>query len=252
MNTFVALRNINMFSKRKIIRINPPFIQENIQVRAGKCAHYILHRIYRILKNKDYFMFFWEFMVMNTFIALRYRHVFKAKNAQNESNFQSLTIVSFLHDNLINKWVMLTYTFQKYFHDLFQLNLISLHFSDWKWKLWRSNVSRNLLINVLKRWFIPKKAFKDHLIYLKDLKLSLNTVSECILCVLGFQMTYRTCSEGPYSLLHMYINHTLKSRWWQGYVRVCLQGRLQTLGFTMTGWTSRCYHYKGGGAFANW
>ena len=114
MNTFVALRNMNMFSKRKIIKINPPFIQENIQVRAGKCAHYILHRIYRILKNKDYFMFFWKFMVMNTFIALRYRHVFKAKNAQNESNFQSLTIVSFLHDNLINK-LMLTYTFQNIF-----------------------------------------------------------------------------------------------------------------------------------------
>ena len=124
MNTCVALRDIDIFSKWKMLKINPVFTPENIQVRAGKCAHYILHRIYRILKNKDYFMFFGEFMVMNTFIALRYRHVFKAKNAQNESNFQSLTIVSFLHDNMINK-IMLTYTFQKYFHDLFQLNLIS-------------------------------------------------------------------------------------------------------------------------------
>ena len=52
MNTFVALRDIDMFSKRKMLKINPTFTQENIQVRAGKCARYILHRIYMILKKK--------------------------------------------------------------------------------------------------------------------------------------------------------------------------------------------------------
>ena len=30
-------------------------------------------------------------------------------------------------------------------------------------------------------------------------------VSECILCVLGFPMTYRACSNDSYSLLYMYI-----------------------------------------------
>ena len=33
-------------------------------------------------------------------------------------------------------------------------------------------------------------------------------ISECIVCIMGFQMTYRMCSYNYYSLIHIYIIHT--------------------------------------------
>ena len=47
-----------------------------------------------------------------------------------------------------------------------------------------------------------------------------------VLCIMIFQMMYRTCSYDYYSLLHIYVNHTLKNDWWQGYFGVCLQTRI--------------------------
>ena len=48
MNTFVALGDIDMFSKQKMLKINQTCHQEDFQVRAGSCERYILHRIYKI------------------------------------------------------------------------------------------------------------------------------------------------------------------------------------------------------------
>ena len=54
-----------------MLKINQIWDEENFQVRAGTCARYILHRIYKILKKKDdFFMFFVEIMAMNTFVSL--------------------------------------------------------------------------------------------------------------------------------------------------------------------------------------
>ena len=50
-----------------------------------------------------------------------------------------------------------------------------------------------------------------------------------------FQMTYRTCSYDYYSLLHIYVNHTLKNDWWQGYFGVCLQTKIWTKSWTTFG-----------------
>ena len=110
------------------------------------------------------------------------------------------------------------------FHELLQpsLNVIILSWLKMK-------ISKVIPWNkyLKKHEFCPGKTFKNHLIYLKDLEISLNIVWECIRCVSGFQMTYRTCSYEQYSLLYMYINHTLTSLWWQGYVRVCLQTNVE-------------------------
>ena len=126
---------------------------------------------------------------------------------------------------------MLTYIFQKYFHDLFQSSLNVITLSWLKMKTSKVTCLKKPWNKYLKKHeFWPRKTFKNHLIYLKDLEISLNIVRECIRCVSGFQMTYRTCSYEQYSLLYMYINHTLTSLWWQGYVRVCLQTQ-SILGF---------------------
>ena len=99
---------------------------------------------------------------------------------------------------------------------------------DWKWNLWRSSVSRNLKNEYLKKYeFFPEKVLKNYLIWFKDLKISLNMVSECILCVPGFPMTYRTCSNDVSDVSI----HTLKSGWWQDYFRVCFQTLDQELNF---------------------
>ena len=71
MNTFVVLGDIDMFSKPKMLKINQTCHQEDFQVRAGSCERYILHRIYKILKNDDFSMFWGELIFMNTFVALR-------------------------------------------------------------------------------------------------------------------------------------------------------------------------------------
>ena len=68
-----------------------------------------------------------------------------------------------------------------------------------------------------------KNPLKNRLIYFKHLKIVLNMISECILCITGFQMTYRTRSYNYYALIHIYIIHTSKNDWWQGYFRVCFQ-----------------------------
>ena len=47
MNSFVTLRDIDMFSKRHMFKIKPTFPQEYFHVRAGECARYILHHFQR-------------------------------------------------------------------------------------------------------------------------------------------------------------------------------------------------------------
>ena len=111
-----------------------------------------------------------------------------------------LTIVSFPHDNLVNKcWPTI---FKNIFMTYSKSVSMSLFYLDWTWNLRRSRISRNLLESwnkyLKKHEFCPpknsQKALKNHLIYFKDLNVSLNIVWECILSVMGFQMTYRTCS----------------------------------------------------------
>ena len=111
-----------------------------------------------------------------------------------------LTIVSFPHDNLVNKcWPTI---FKNIFMTYYKSVSMSLFYLDWTWNLRRSRISRNLLENwnkyLKKHEFCPpknaQKTLKNHLIYIKDSNVSLNIVWECILCVMGFQMTYRTCS----------------------------------------------------------
>ena len=81
------------------------------------------------------------------------------------------------------------------FHAILSTLMLLVHL-DWKWNLWRSSVSRNLKNEYLKKYeFFPEKVLKNYLIWFKDLEIPLNMVSECILCVPGFPMTYRTCSN---------------------------------------------------------
>ena len=153
-----------------------------------------------------------------------------------------LTIVSFPHDNLVNTcWPTI---FKNIFMTYSKSVSMSLFYLDWTWNLRRSRISRNLLESWnkyrKKHEFCFQKSLKNHLIYFKDLNVSLNIVWECILCVMGFQMTYRTCSYESYSLLCMYINHTLKSCWWRSYVRVCLKTKERgPNGFMRVSWTGK-------------
>jgi len=79
----------------------------------------------------------------------------------------------------------------------------------------QSRISRNFSeINISENLrFSTKTHAKKYLILVNYLKIVLNINSECILCVMGFQMTYRTCSHDYYSLLNIYSNHTLKNDW---------------------------------------
>ena len=58
MNSFVTLRDIDMFSKRHMFKIDPTFPQEYFHVRAGECARYILHHFSKVLKNSTFFIVF--------------------------------------------------------------------------------------------------------------------------------------------------------------------------------------------------
>ena len=112
-----------------------------------------------------------------------------------------LTIVSFPHDNLVNNcWPTI---FKNIFMTYSKSVSMSLFYLDWTWNLRRSRISRNLLeswnkyLTVKNMNFVPpnsQKLLNYHLISFKDLNVSLNIVWECILCVMGFQMTYPTCS----------------------------------------------------------
>ena len=88
-NIFFVLRDMKILSKRKMFKINQTFDLENFQVRAGTCARYILHRIYRILKKSRFFHVFWGVYGYEYIRCFRrYRHGFKTKNAQNQSNLR--------------------------------------------------------------------------------------------------------------------------------------------------------------------
>ena len=59
MNSFVtSVRDIDMFSKRNMFKINPTFPQENFHVRASECARYILHHLSKVVKNSTFFIVF--------------------------------------------------------------------------------------------------------------------------------------------------------------------------------------------------
>ena len=53
MYIFVVSRNINMFSKQKMFKINNSFDEERFEVRAVQCARYILYHIFIILREKN-------------------------------------------------------------------------------------------------------------------------------------------------------------------------------------------------------
>ena len=58
MNSFVtSVRDIDMFSKRNMFKINPTFPQENYHVRASD-ARYILHHLSKVVKNSTFFIVF--------------------------------------------------------------------------------------------------------------------------------------------------------------------------------------------------
>ena len=56
MYIFVVSRNINMFSKQKMFKINNSFDEERFEVRAVQCARYILYNIFIILKKHHFLL----------------------------------------------------------------------------------------------------------------------------------------------------------------------------------------------------
>ena len=76
MNSFVTLRDIDMFSKRNMFKINPTFPQENFHVRAGECARYILHHFSKVVKNQHFSLFFRGSEIMYIFVVSRNINMF--------------------------------------------------------------------------------------------------------------------------------------------------------------------------------
>ena len=56
MYIFVVSRNINMFSKQKMFKINNSFDGERFEVRSVQCTRYILYHIFIILRKKHNFL----------------------------------------------------------------------------------------------------------------------------------------------------------------------------------------------------
>ena len=89
-NIFFVLRNMDILSKQEMFKINQTFDWENFQARAGACARYIQHHIFRISKKSS---FFHVFSGVYSYAYLRcfkiYEHTLKTRNVQNQSNFRS-------------------------------------------------------------------------------------------------------------------------------------------------------------------
>ena len=71
MNSFVTLRDIDMFSKQNMFKINPTFPQEYFHVRAGECVRYILHHFSKVVKKSTFPLFFRGFEIVYIFVFSR-------------------------------------------------------------------------------------------------------------------------------------------------------------------------------------
>eukprot|EP00493_Phyllostaurus_siculus_P007506 UN07588 len=96
MNSFVTLRDIDMFSKRHMFKIDPTFPQEYFHVCAGECARYILHHFSKLLENSTFFHCFFKgseimynviFVVSRNINMFSKQKMFKINNSFDEERF---------------------------------------------------------------------------------------------------------------------------------------------------------------------
>ena len=76
MNSFVTLRDIDMFSKRNMFKINPTSPQEYFHVRAGECARYIFHRPSKVVKKSTFSIVFKGSDIMYIFVVSKNINMF--------------------------------------------------------------------------------------------------------------------------------------------------------------------------------